>query len=139
MTASGAERGQDFGLLLTVTDLRRVARARHLTRWYDEHCMDAEWTAGGHMAQYSTQPILMGHAPGTEESPQDKRFKHPDWTESVVFNFFKESYLIWTKAVLAGGARRQGARPGDRAQGRLLYAPVRRRALPIVNGGSLTA
>ena len=31
----------------------------------------------------------------------DKRFKHPDWTESVVFNFFKESYLIWAKAVLA--------------------------------------
>lgn len=49
----------------------------------------------------TTAERLMGHSAGTEEPPQDKRFKHPDWTESVVFNFVKESYLIWAKAVLA--------------------------------------
>lgn len=49
----------------------------------------------------TTAERVMGHSAGTEEPPQDKRFKHPDWTESVVFNFVKESYLIWAKAVLA--------------------------------------
>ena len=49
----------------------------------------------------TTAERLMGHGAGTEEPLQDKRFKHPDWTESVVFNFVKESYLIWAKAVLA--------------------------------------
>ena len=49
----------------------------------------------------TTAERLMGHGAGNEEPPQDKRFKHPDWTESVVFNFVKESYLIWAKAVLA--------------------------------------
>ena len=37
----------------------------------------------------------------TEEPPKDKRFKHPAWTESAVFNFIKESYLILAKAALA--------------------------------------
>ena len=43
---------------------------------------------------------LMGYGAGTEEPQKDKRFKHPDWTENAVFNFIKESYLIWAKAVL---------------------------------------
>ena len=49
----------------------------------------------------TTAERLMGHGAGNEEPPKDKRFNHPAWTESVVFNFVKESYLIWTKAVLA--------------------------------------
>jgi polyhydroxyalkanoate synthase len=49
----------------------------------------------------TTAVRMMGLGAGTEDASQDKRFKHPDWTESVVFNFIKESYLIWAKAVLA--------------------------------------
>src|SRR5208283_2735957 len=165
-----------------VTDLWRVHSRPALTRWYDKDRMDAEWTAGRHMAQNSTQPTwdaaalatqmgkiaeqsqqlvqdflfkrpeiarlgmgdattlggafielttkmmtdaaaiartqiglfndglrvwqttaerLMGRDAAPEEPPQDKRFKHPDWTEYAVFYFIKESYLIWAKAVLA--------------------------------------
>ena len=49
----------------------------------------------------TTAERLMGHGAGNEEPSKDKRFKNSAWTESVVFNFVKESYLIWTKAVLA--------------------------------------
>ena len=74
---------------------------------------------------------LMGHGAGNEEPTKDKRFKHPAWTESGVFNFVKESYLIWAKAVLAAVHGVEGLELGDRTQSRLLYAPVRRRALPV--------
>ena len=49
----------------------------------------------------TTAERLMGRDAAPEEPPQDKRFKHPDWTENAVFYFIKESYLIWAKAVLA--------------------------------------
>jgi len=49
----------------------------------------------------TTTERLIGRGAGPEEPPQDKRFKHPDWTENAVFNFIKESYLIWAKAALA--------------------------------------
>ena len=35
------------------------------------------------------------------DQPKDKRFAHPDWTENLVFNFVKESYLVASKALLS--------------------------------------
>lgn len=43
----------------------------------------------------------MGRGAATKQPPDDKRFKYPAWTESVVFNFIKESYLIFAKSILA--------------------------------------
>ncbi|WP_439400480.1 PHA/PHB synthase family protein (plasmid) [Bradyrhizobium sp. PMVTL-01] len=39
--------------------------------------------------------------PSDPEKPNDKRFKHPDWTENAVFNYVKESYLVVAKAILS--------------------------------------
>jgi polyhydroxyalkanoate synthase len=49
----------------------------------------------------TTAERMMGLGAGTEDPSRDKRFKHPDWTRNVLFNFVKESYLLWAKAVLA--------------------------------------
>jgi polyhydroxyalkanoate synthase subunit PhaC len=49
----------------------------------------------------TTAERLMGHGVATKQPPDDKRFKYPAWTESVVFNFIKESYLIFAKSILA--------------------------------------
>src|SRR5512136_966995 len=49
----------------------------------------------------TTAERLMGHGAATKQPPDDKRFKYPAWTESVVFNFIKESYLIFAKSILA--------------------------------------
>lgn len=35
------------------------------------------------------------------EKPNDKRFKHPDWTENAVFSFVKDSYLVAAKSILS--------------------------------------
>jgi len=59
----------------------------------------------------TTAERLMGLGAGTEEPLKDKRFKHPDWTESAVFNFIKESYLIWAKAALAAVRGVEGLDP----------------------------
>jgi polyhydroxyalkanoate synthase subunit PhaC len=34
-------------------------------------------------------------------APKDKRFKHPDWSENVMFSFIKESYLVTAKSILS--------------------------------------
>ena len=40
--------------------------------------------------------------PESDPAPaKDKRFKHPDWTENVMFNFIRESYLVAAKSVLS--------------------------------------
>ena len=59
----------------------------------------------------TTAERLMGLGAGTEEPLKDKRFKHPDWTENAVFNFIKESYLIWAKAALAAVRGVEGLDP----------------------------
>ena len=64
----------------------------------------------------TTAERLMGHGAGNEEPSKDKRFKNSAWTESVVFNFVKESYLIWTKAVLAAVHGVEGLDPRPRAR-----------------------
>jgi len=39
--------------------------------------------------------------PSEPERPNDKRFKHPDWSENAVFNYVKESYLVAAKSILS--------------------------------------
>ena len=34
-------------------------------------------------------------------APNDKRFRHPEWSENVIFSFVKESYLVAAKTVLS--------------------------------------
>ena len=34
-------------------------------------------------------------------APKDKRFKHPEWSENVIFNFVKDSYLVTAEAILS--------------------------------------
>ena len=34
-------------------------------------------------------------------APNDKRFRHPKWSENVIFSFVKESYLVAAKTVLS--------------------------------------
>ncbi|WP_027577391.1 alpha/beta hydrolase [Bradyrhizobium sp. WSM1743] len=35
------------------------------------------------------------------DTPNDKRFKHPEWSENVVFSFVKDSYLVAAASVLS--------------------------------------
>jgi poly[(R)-3-hydroxyalkanoate] polymerase subunit PhaC len=35
------------------------------------------------------------------DTPKDKRFKHPEWTENAIFNFVKESYLVAANSILS--------------------------------------
>ena len=34
-------------------------------------------------------------------APKDKRFKHPEWSENVIFNFVKDSYLVAAESILS--------------------------------------
>src|SRR5246127_5289780 len=34
-------------------------------------------------------------------APKDKRFKHPEWSENVIFSFVKDSYLVAAEAILS--------------------------------------
>jgi polyhydroxyalkanoate synthase len=35
------------------------------------------------------------------DTPKDKRFKHPEWSENAVFSFLKDSYLVAAASVLS--------------------------------------
>src|SRR5439155_6793307 len=37
--------------------------------------------------------ILRAHE-ADADAPNDKRFKHPEWSENAIFSFVKESYLV---------------------------------------------
>src|SRR5215831_4316978 len=50
--------------------------------------------------QKTAQRLLMLRALETEAA-NDKRFKHPDWSENAIFNFVKDSYLVAAKSILA--------------------------------------
>jgi polyhydroxyalkanoate synthase subunit PhaC len=49
----------------------------------------------------TTAERLMGQGAATKEPSDEKRLKHPAWTESVVFYFIKESCLIFAKSILS--------------------------------------
>ncbi|MGY3609215.1 MULTISPECIES: PHA/PHB synthase family protein [unclassified Bradyrhizobium] len=40
--------------------------------------------------------------------PKDKRFKHPDWSENVIFDFVKDSYLVAAKSLLSAISETKG-------------------------------
>src|SRR6516164_565372 len=35
------------------------------------------------------------------DTPRDRRFKHPEWSENVIFNFVKDSYLVAAGSILS--------------------------------------
>lgn len=35
------------------------------------------------------------------DTPKDKRFKHPEWSENAIFSFVKDSYLVAAKSILS--------------------------------------
>ena len=46
--------------------------------------------------QKTAERMLMLRARETNAS-KDRRFKHPEWSENVIFNFVKDSYLVVAK------------------------------------------
>jgi len=50
--------------------------------------------------QRTAERILMLRA-GEAGAPKDKRFKHPEWSENVIFNFVKDSYLVAAESILS--------------------------------------
>ncbi len=41
----------------------------------------------------------------------DRRFQHPDWTENILFDYIKQSYLISAEAILSAVNRVNGLNP----------------------------
>jgi polyhydroxyalkanoate synthase len=83
--------GFDFFELMTrmVADPAVVARAQ-IGLFYD---MVGLW-------QKTAVRILMLSA-READTPKDKRFKHPEWSENAVFSFVKDSYLVTAASVLS--------------------------------------
>ena len=83
--------GFDFADLMTkmMTDPTAVAKAQ--IDLFNESL--AVW-------QRAAERMFMLPA-GKSDSPKDKRFKHPEWTENVIFSFIKDSYLVAAKSVLS--------------------------------------
>ncbi len=49
--------------------------------------------------QTTAERMLMPRAQEAN-APQDKRFKHPEWSENAIFGFVKDSYLVAAKSIL---------------------------------------
>src|SRR5258705_1341138 len=49
--------------------------------------------------QKTAERMLMPRAQEAN-APQDKRFKHPEWSENAIFGFVKDSYLVAAKSIL---------------------------------------
>src|SRR3974377_112337 len=83
--------GFDFVDLMTkmMTDPTAVARAQ-IDLFNDSL---AVW-------QKTAERMFVPQAPDADK-PKDKRFKHPDWTENVIFSFVKDSYLVAAKSILS--------------------------------------
>jgi polyhydroxyalkanoate synthase subunit PhaC len=83
--------GFDFADLMTkmMSDPTAVAKAQI-----------ALFNEGLAVWQRTTERMFMLPA-SKSDSSKDKRFKHPEWTENVIFNFVKESYLVAAKSVLS--------------------------------------
>ena len=67
--------------------------------------------------------------PLIEPDPADKRFKDEAWSEELVFDYVKQSYLLasrWLQGTVGGGRE---PRSQDQGQGGVLYPSARRRAL----------
>jgi polyhydroxyalkanoate synthase len=49
--------------------------------------------------QKTAEHMLMPRAQEAN-APQDKRFKHPEWSENAIFGFVKDSNLVAAKSIL---------------------------------------
>jgi len=49
--------------------------------------------------QKTAERMLMLRARETNAS-KDRRFKHPEWSANVIFNFVKDSYLVAAESIL---------------------------------------
>jgi polyhydroxyalkanoate synthase len=52
-------------------------------------------------------PTKAGH----RSAATDRRFQHPAWTESVLFDYIKQSYVIFAEAILSAVNRVEGLNP----------------------------
>ncbi|WOH53561.1 alpha/beta hydrolase [Bradyrhizobium sp. sBnM-33] len=57
--------------------------------------------------QKTAERMLMPRAQEAN-APQDKRFKHPEWSENAIFGFVKDGYLVAAKSILTAIREVQG-------------------------------
>src|ERR1700726_5268148 len=57
--------------------------------------------------QKTAESMLMPRAQEAN-APQDKRFKHPEWSENALLNFVKNCYLFPAKSILPAARKVQG-------------------------------
>src|ERR1700686_1081030 len=57
--------------------------------------------------QKTTERMLMLHA-HEADAPNDKRFKHPEWSQNAIFSFVKDSYLVAAKSILSAVCEGKG-------------------------------
>ena len=50
--------------------------------------------------QKAAERMLMRRA-HQADAPEDRRFKHPEWSENAIFDFIKDSYLVAAKSILS--------------------------------------
>ena len=83
--------GSDFFELVTkmMTNPAAVASAQ-IDLFYDTLSL---W-------QNTAERMFMLRAHGAD-TPLDKRFKHPQWSENPIFSFVKDSYLVAAKSILS--------------------------------------
>ena len=70
-------------------------------------------------------------APIAEPAKGDKRFRHEGWQDHFLFDYIKQSYLIAARWLHENVASVEGLDEHDEAEGRLLHAPVHRRARAV--------
>src|SRR6516162_7341109 len=90
-TAGRSTLGFDFFELMTrmMTDPMAVASAQ----------IDLFYNTLG-IWQRTAERMLMLRA-READAPKDRRFKHPDWSANVIFNFVKDSYLVAGESILS--------------------------------------
>jgi polyhydroxyalkanoate synthase subunit PhaC len=90
-TAGRSTLGFDFFELMTrmMTDPMAVASAQ----------IDLFYNTLG-IWQRTVERMLMLR-PREADAPKDRRFKHPDWSTNVIFNFVKDSYLVAAESILS--------------------------------------
>jgi polyhydroxyalkanoate synthase subunit PhaC len=83
--------GFEFFELMTrmMTDPMAVARAQ----------IDLFYNTLG-IWQKTAERMLMLRA-READAPKDRRFKHPEWSANIIFNFVKDSYLVAAESILS--------------------------------------
>ena len=68
-------------------------------------------------------------SPWSSPTGADKRFKDEAWSEELVFDYVKQSYLVASRWIQNTVAEVDNLDPGDQDEGGVLHAAVRGRAL----------